>query len=62
MFSGWIWPEIKKVAGDGLVENGGSQLGQPSSMSAVSREVRENWRRRRRRRRKKKKKRSQVCA
>jgi hypothetical protein len=54
MFSGWVWPEIKKVARDGLVGNGGSQLGQPSSMSAVAGEVRENWRRRRRRRKKKK--------
>jgi hypothetical protein len=42
MFSGWVWPEMKKVAGDGLAENGGSRLGQPSPVSVVAREVREN--------------------
>jgi hypothetical protein len=42
MFSGWVWPEMKKVSG-----NGGSRLGQPSPVSAVAGEVRENWRIRR---------------
>jgi hypothetical protein len=32
---------MKKVVGDGLARNGGSQLGQPSPMSAVAGEVRE---------------------
>jgi hypothetical protein len=41
MFSGWVWPEMKKVAGDGLARNGGSLLGQQSPVSAVVREVRE---------------------
>jgi hypothetical protein len=56
-FFGWVWPEMKKVARNGLVRNGGSWLGHPSPMSAVAGEVRENWRRRR----KKKKKKPGVC-
>jgi hypothetical protein len=32
---------MNKVAGDGLVRNGGSRLGQPSPVSAVTGEVRE---------------------
>ena len=47
VFSGWVWPEMKKVAGDGLAENGGLQLGQPSPMSAVVGEVREKKKKRR---------------
>jgi hypothetical protein len=31
----------EEFAGDGLAENGGSRLGQPSSVSAVAGEVRE---------------------
>jgi hypothetical protein len=30
VFFCWVWPEMKKVAGDGLAGNGGSRLGQPS--------------------------------
>jgi hypothetical protein len=41
VFSGWVWPEMKKVAGNGLVGNGGSRLGQSSPVSAVAGEVRE---------------------
>jgi hypothetical protein len=51
VFSGWVWPEMKKVAGNSLVGNGGSRLGQSSLVSAVAGEVRE-----------KKKKKNQVCA
>ena len=51
MFSSRVWPEMKKVAEDGLARNGGSRLGQSSPMSAVIEEVRE----------KKKKKTMGVC-
>jgi hypothetical protein len=44
VFSGWIWPEMKKVAGDDLAINGGSWLGQPSPVSAVTGEVRKKKR------------------
>jgi hypothetical protein len=52
IFSCWVWPEMKKVAGDGLAGNGGSWLGQLSPVSAVAREVREK---------KKKKKKTGAC-
>jgi hypothetical protein len=55
-FFSWVWLEMKKVAGDDLAGNGGSQLGQPSPVSAVVGEVREK------KKKKKKKKKNQGHA
>jgi hypothetical protein len=41
VFSGWVWPKNEEFAGNGLVGNSGSRLGQPSPVSAVAGEVRE---------------------